>query len=96
MSGAELTAVLIAAPPLLTLALRFDGLGIGRTDSGKRRGHERSAGELYRPTPRDHAGVQTHRQVVQRAPPTSFISFRQQRDSSLPHHAPQQFCLHSE
>ena len=97
--GAELTAVLMAAPPLLTETVRFDdlfGIGAARTDNAQRGGHKCSTGELYRPTPRDHAGVQTHRQVVQRAPPTSFISFRQQRDSSLPHHAPQQFCLHSE
>jgi hypothetical protein len=97
--GAELTAVLIAAPPLLTETRLFDvilGIGAARTDSGKRRGHESSTGELYCPTPRDRAGVQTHRHVVKRAHATSFISLREQRDSSLPHHAPQQRYLHSE
>lgn len=97
-SGAEFTAVPMAAPPLLTEAIRFDVLGLcaARTDSGQRRRCEGSAGELYRPTPRDRASVQTHRQVVKWAHATSFISFLQQRDSSLPHHAPQQLCLHTE
>jgi len=93
--GAELTAVLMAAPPLLTETFRFDFFGIGaaRTDSAQRGGHKCSTGELYCPTPRDRAGVQTDRQVVKRAHPSSFISFRRQRDSSLPHHDPQQLLL---
>ena len=84
-SLAEVTASLIAAPSLSTEALRLDAFGIGfpRADKAQRRGHQGSAGELYRSTPRDGAGIQTRRQVVEGAI-DPFFSPRQHRNSSIP------------
>jgi hypothetical protein len=58
-------------------------LGTPRRKEAKRGGRDGSAGELYRLTARDCAGVQTHRKVVE-GPNTSFISLRQQRYSPFP------------
>jgi hypothetical protein len=82
-SRAEVTASLVTASPLPTVGVRLNGIGAARTDSAQRGGHERSTGELYRPTPRDGAGIQTRRQIVEGAI-DPFFSPHQHRNSSLP------------
>jgi hypothetical protein len=83
-ASAVVLATLSADTPTPT-DRRFDlflCLGTLRGEEPQRGGHEGSAAELYRLTARDCAALQAHRQVVE-GTGTSFISFRQQRNSSF-------------
>jgi hypothetical protein len=83
-------AEVVAAPTALTPRDRrfdifWDDLGVGtpRPQEAQRGAHKGSARELYRLTPRDRAGVQTSRQVVEEGCPF-LVSVRQQRNFSFP------------
>jgi hypothetical protein len=78
----EVTAVPVAATPADTLRSYVLTLSLSRTDEAQRGGHEGSAGELHSPAPRDRAGVQASRQVVEGAS-YPFFSLHQQRNFSF-------------
>jgi hypothetical protein len=78
---AEVTASLPAAT-LGDLGLYVISVGFPRPDEAKRGGHQGSAGELYHSTPRDGAGIQTRRQIVEGVI-DPFFSPHQQRNSSF-------------
>jgi hypothetical protein len=77
----------VPAFPTAATPLGRDGdgfaLGTSRCEEAKRGGRNGSPSQLYCLTPRDRAGVQAHRQVVEGAN-TSFISPGQQRISPFP------------
>jgi len=91
---AEVTAAPVAAAPADTLRGYLVGLGGTCREEAQRGGHEGGTAELHRLTPRDGAGVQSGRQVVEGASYPSFVSLHQQLETSFPYSTPMH--LHTE
>jgi len=66
LTTATLTTAVIPSMSAAASTFSLDSLGPRRCPQGAQRGgHEGSAGELYRFSPRDGVTLQTHRQLVE-------------------------------